>query len=289
MSPTQLQVFLKSLLSLKILGKYQGTTFYYNKSEYFPINKLADRCPNLPLKLSAHSFTYLGVKVTKSHHHLFKNNFTPLLEQTEKDIKRWSVLPLSLIGRVKSIKMNIVPKYLYLLQAIPIFIPRSFFKAFNQSISPFIQNNKSVRIRKDFMERPNSCGGLSLPNLRSYYWAANLNAISLWLKDWNGTAPAWLQIEFATSRPQSLPALLCASLPTIVNSVNGNAIVNQSLRILKHFKKCFCIQNISIYSLITNNHLFHPSLLDEGFQTWRDRGLHSIKDLYIENNFASFD
>lgn len=110
------------LVVLENVGKISGYKLNYNKSEYFPINKLAERYPNLPFKLSAHSFTYLGVKITKSYHHLFKNNFMPLLEQTKKDIKRWSVVPLSLIGRVNSIKMNIVPKYLYLFQAIPTYI-----------------------------------------------------------------------------------------------------------------------------------------------------------------------
>ena len=274
---------------LEHFGKISGYKLNYNKSEYFPINKTAELYPNLPFKLSANSFTYLGVKVTKSYHHLFKNNFASLLEQTKKDIQRWSILPLSLIGRVNSIKMNVVPKYLYLFQAIPRFIPMSFFKAFSQSVCSFIWNSKAARIRKEFMERPKACGGLSLPNLRSYYWAANLNAISLWLKELDDTAPAWLQIELATSRPHSLHALLCASLPTIVNNVNGNVIVNQSLRILKQLKKCLGIQNISIYSPITNNHLFQPSLLDNGFKIWRDKGIHSIRDLYFENTFASFE
>ena len=44
--------------------------------------------PNLPFKMSAKSFTYLGVKVTKSNYSLFEINLTPLLEQCEEDIKR---------------------------------------------------------------------------------------------------------------------------------------------------------------------------------------------------------
>lgn len=107
----------EALTVLENFGKISGYKLNYNKIEYFSINKTAETYPNLPFKLSVHSFTYLGVKVTKSYYHLFKNNFAPLLEQTKKDIKRWSTLPLSLVGRINS---------------------------FNQTISPFIWNNKSL-------------------------------------------------------------------------------------------------------------------------------------------------
>lgn len=71
--------------------------------------------------------------------------------------------------------------------------------------------------------------------------------------------------------------------------MSGNVIVTQSLRILKQFKKCLGVQNISFHSPITNNHLFRPSLLDRGFQTWQDKGIHSIGDLYIENTLPGFE
>ena len=74
----------------------------------------------------------------------------------------------------------------------------------------------------------------------------NFNAISLWLKEWNDRIPAWLQIEKATSNPHSLPALLCAPLPPLVNNIKDNIIVTQSLRIINQFKRCFGIQSIPI-------------------------------------------
>ena len=131
------------------------------------------------------------------------------------------------------------------------------------------------------MERPKGVGGLSLPNLCTYYWAANLNAISLWLKDWNDKIPAWLQIEKITSSPHSLPALLCAPLPPLVNNIKDNIIVTQSLHIVNQFKRCLGIQSISIHSPIIHNHLFQPSLLDNGFKIWYNKGIHSIEDLYV--------
>lgn len=111
---------------------------FYNAGEY----------PNLPFKLSTESFTNLGVEVTKSYYCLFKSNLTPLLEQCKQDVKRWSILPLSLIGRANSVKINIVPKFLYLFQALLVYIPQTFFMSFNRMVSSFIWNNKMSRIRK---------------------------------------------------------------------------------------------------------------------------------------------
>jgi len=118
-------------------------------------------------------------------------------------------------------------------------------------ISSFLWNNKPARIRKEFMERPKGIGGLSLPNLCTYYWAANFNATSLWLKDWNNRIPAWLQIEKITGSPHSLHALLCAPLPALVNNNKDNIIVTQSLCIVNQFKRCLGIQSISIHSPVS--------------------------------------
>ena len=138
------------------------------------------------------------------------------------------------------------------------------------------------------MERPKGVGGLSLPNLCTYYRAANFNATSLWLKDWIGSLHGF-RLKRLQSSPHSLPALLCAPLPSLVNDIKDNIIVTQSLRIMNQFKRCLGIQSISIHSPIIRNHLFQPSLLDNGFKIWYDEGIHSIEDLYVNNTFASFE
>lgn len=139
------------------------------------------------------------------------------------------------------------------------------------------------------MERPKEIGGLSLPNLRTYYWAANFNAITLWLKEWNDRIHTWLQIERVRSSPHSLSALLCAPLPSLINNIKDNIIVTQSPRIVNQFKQLLGCQNISIHSPIMRNHLFQPSLMDNGFKTCYEKGIRSIKDLYINDTFASFE
>lgn len=63
-------------------------------------------------RISDH-FTCLGIKVTRSYKKLFEANFPPWLECTNSDFSRWSLLPLSLAGRVNSIKMNTLLKFIF--------------------------------------------------------------------------------------------------------------------------------------------------------------------------------
>lgn len=66
---------------------------------------------NIPLKIIKNKLTYLGVCITRQYKQLFKHNFGLLLERTKTDLSKWSPLKLSLIGRINSIKMTVLPKF----------------------------------------------------------------------------------------------------------------------------------------------------------------------------------
>lgn len=105
--------------ALDILSSFSCISGYklnLDKSELFPLNEAARNYPlqNFPFKIVLQGFTYLGIKVRDKFEHLFKCNFTPILVQIENDFQRWSLLPLSLVARVNSVKMNTLPKLLYL-------------------------------------------------------------------------------------------------------------------------------------------------------------------------------
>ena len=55
-------------------------------------------------------------------------NMLPELEKAKQDLNRWSVLPISLAGRINSVKMTILPRFLFLFQTVPVFIPKVFFQ-----------------------------------------------------------------------------------------------------------------------------------------------------------------
>lgn len=124
---------------------------------------------DVPFKLSPSGFKYLGINVTKTLNSLFSANFSPLMSKIKLDLHRWGNLPLSLIGEINAIKMNIFPKFF-------------FFKAIDNIISDFLWGGKPPRIRKSTLQRCKFNGGLSLPNFQMYYWAAHIQKFLYWNK-----------------------------------------------------------------------------------------------------------
>lgn len=123
-------------------------------------------------------------------------------------MEKWSKLPLSIVGRINSVKMTIMPRFLYLFQTVPVFISKIFFKELNKYISMFIWNKNIPRIRKEYLERQKEDGGLSLPNFLYYYWATNIHKLLFWFTDLSDDeTQAWVHLEQHSSNPVSL---ICA-------------------------------------------------------------------------------
>lgn len=70
---------------------------------------------NFEFQWAAHSLSYLGIQLTSS-----LSTFYSTLE----DMKKWSWSNLSWFGRISSVKMNILPKMLYLFRNLSIITPK---------------------------------------------------------------------------------------------------------------------------------------------------------------------
>lgn len=67
-----------------------------------------------------------------------------------------------------------------------------------------------------------------------------------------------------------------------------NFVVLNSIKIFNQIRKNYGLLKTSIHTPVYRNHAFPPSLIDASFDTWRQKGIISLKDLYIDRHLASF-
>lgn len=184
--------------------------------------------------------------------------------------------------------MNILPKFTYLFQCLPVFIPKTFFNKLNSILSTFIWNGRPQRLSWTALQQPKRLGGMAAPNFIYYYWAANIRPIVHWLyEDLGADAPSWLQLEAASCHPSShSPLVFSNTVPP--TDYTKNIIVKCTVKIWIQFRHHSNWTSISLKAPMQSNHLFKPALLDKVYSVWEDRGIKTFSDLYDNGIFMSF-
>ncbi len=179
----------------------------------------------------------------------------------------------------------------YIFFSVSLFLSQSlFFVTLDSSISQFIWNGKTPKIRKSVLQKPKRLSRLALPNFLFYYWAANIRSMLHWINSINLDGdPALLNIENISCKSSTLKALLCFPITLSQLKYSDNIIVKISLKIWIQFFRNFGLQVTSLSSPICFNPLFPPSTLVGAYAYWRNQGVHSVADLYNDGTFASFD
>lgn len=98
-----------------------------------------------------------------------------------------------MIGRINILKINILPKILYLFQNVPLPPPVDFFHKINKLFRGFIWGNYNARVRQSCLHPAYDKGGLKSPNIIWYYWAVQLRTIKFYFA--TGDVSQWKAMD----------------------------------------------------------------------------------------------
>ena len=274
---------------LETYGSYSGYVLNINKTQVltFNYNPTQELMTNYKFNWHSTHVKYLGVNLPKDLTQLYDVNYKGATRKMYDDLDRWSMLPLDLGGRIRSVKMVILPRLLYLFLSLPVEIPLKQFREWNKHISRFIWDKKRPRVRFSTLQLPRERGGMSLPSLRDYYISAQLRPLVYWCNP--SYTAKWKDIE---------RSLMDKPIQSLLGCTNGkkeifqtsSQWVNLSLKIWLEVINRFQLQKeAKLLSWPAYDPEYKPASLDNRYKQWVQLGITSICTLIKNGDVDSFE
>ena len=255
-------------------GEYSGYALNIDKTQimtfnYTPTQEITRK---YKFKWNSSQIKYLGVNLTTDLLQLFRINYTNNNGKIFNDLHSWALLPLDFGSRIRSVKMNILPRLLYTFLSLPIEIPHGQFREWNKHISRFIWDKKRPRVKFTTLCLPEEEGGMALPSLRDYYISAQLRPLVYWCS--STYVAKWKNIE-SSFIDMPIQSLLGHEGKRSSTTLIPNQFINFSLRVWREVIRRFQLaKEIRILRWPAYDPDFEPATLDHSLGTGLTMELH---------------
>jgi len=109
------------------------------------------------------------VTLARDHIKTFEISYKNINNNIKTDIRLWSAFNMDFEIRIKVIKINVVPRLLYLFQSIPQMIPETQFRHWDKLVSRFIWAGKRPKAKYKTLQLPKKRGGCPCLILNNTY------------------------------------------------------------------------------------------------------------------------
>lgn len=277
--------------TFKIISTFSSISNYsinWNKSTILPLSHNAwdFAAQNSLPEMHIGDIKYLGINISSRLSELFLLNHSPILKTIEKNLECWTNLPLSLIGRIASVKMKILPKLNYLFTSIPVTPPDKWFNQLNSLCTKFYWNNKQAKIKLATLQKNKTQGGLEAPHFINYFLANQLQYLVKWTKPINN---AWIQLEQSYFKYLQL-----ADIPSLNTSLKKHPCFKNTVisTTLTAWWRALKLTNTSTapckYTPIWHNPDFCTNTTPLHYHTWEQKGITRLHHLFYNNKFMTF-